>query len=242
MKFHYAYHTKDNKREDGVVCAASRDAAYAILRQRGIKPTHVDLMPGLFNRIQSLGKRGIAIVILVIVAAVLVVALGKGRSKVAELEARSLCEDRGQIYGDPVALKEAQRSGWAVAFSDVGDRFLSAYAIPGAKVDDQAATPDVIALISAGVRHLVPVADDDPREVAQMKRIVNGMKFELAAYLAEGGTVEDYIRRLDIRQKAEAAIYERYVRELVREDDPRIWKEKNAKLRAMGLPMVERED
>ena len=96
--------------------------------------------------------------------------------------------------------------------------------------------------MSANCRTLLTVLPTDLAEVAKMKRMVNGMKRELAAYLEAGGKVEDYIERLDIRQQAEKALYERTAAELKRTDDPDVWLQRNSALRAMGLPMVVDED
>lgn len=61
MKFIYQFHGSDNTVQSGVVCARSRDAAYGILRSRGIKPFKVDLAPGVLNRILGRGKRWLLI-------------------------------------------------------------------------------------------------------------------------------------------------------------------------------------
>ena len=237
MKFHYAYHDKDNKRQDGVIDAASRDAAYALLRKQGIKPTHVDLAPGLLNRIQSIGKRGFAIGVLG--AGCLVLGIFYFQTLQTSQTSQTSAFPRQQIYGDPGVLRTAENQGWANVFVSPFDRHLAKYAIPGRRV----APSDNLATLAANPDYKpVAVLDNDFEEYAKMKRIVNGMKDELREYKRAGGTVMSYFRRLDIRQNAECGIYDRVRRELSRETDKAVWDEKNGKLRAMGLPMVERNN
>ena len=230
MKFVYQYRTSDNKSHKGVICAASKDAAYQSLKARGIRPGRVEEAPGFFNKFFGRGKRWTAIVLLAVLCAALCIVLlrlSKNQSGVVNVE------DRAQLYGDPVVIGECEAAGWTNVFRSAFDAYLSRYAIPGRAVAfvRLTKTPDDPCL-------LLEISDTDLREVAQMKRMVNGMKCELREYLNAGGTVDGYVGRLDIRQRAEQAIVERTRKEIQRTDDVRVWKRENAKLRAMGLPMV----
>lgn len=66
MTFRYGYNTSDNRRQFGTIAAGSRDAAYAELKKRGIRPFCVELAPGFSNKLASLGKRGLAIILLAV--------------------------------------------------------------------------------------------------------------------------------------------------------------------------------
>lgn len=241
MKFLYAYKTKDNVRHEGVVSAASKDAAYATLKGRGIKPIRVDEAPGILNKVFGRGKRWLAIGVLSVVAVLSLVYAS--RAKRGAIPAN--CEDRAQLYGDPAVVQSASERGWQATFQDVGEAWLARHAVPGQKCDCElrAIEMDSIARALMARRAIdVEVKPDDLAEIAKMKRMVNGMKHELDAYVKDGGFVKKYMSRVDIRQKAEAGILESARRELRRVDDPDVWKRRNAELRAMGLPMVAEDD
>ena len=75
MKFNYEYRTSDNKLHGGVVRAASRDDAFAVLKARGIRPGRVTEASGVFNKLFGKGKRWIAIVALAVALVVAVIFL-----------------------------------------------------------------------------------------------------------------------------------------------------------------------
>lgn len=238
MKFDYEYRTSDNVLQRGALVAPTRDAAYATLKERGIRPSRVTESPGLINKLFGKCKRWIAIGILLISCLALWYSLHDARS--TEYEAR-LYEDRAQLYGDPVVIADCESAGWTNVFTSAVDCHLAAYAIPGKSV--KAAAPSSLLLatdaLSDALTTPVRVSENDLAEIAQMKRMVNGMKREIAEYLAAGGTLKSYFKRLEIRQKAERGIFETTQRQIMRSKDHDLWRQKNAELRAMGLPMVE---
>lgn len=75
MKFNYEYRTSDNKLHEGVVRAANRDDAFAVLKSRGIRPIRVIDSPGFFNKLLGKGKRWTAIIVLAISLLVVVMIL-----------------------------------------------------------------------------------------------------------------------------------------------------------------------
>ena len=240
MKFTYAYKSSDNVRHEGTVRARSRDEAYSALKSRGIKPIRVDEAPGFLNKLFGKGKRWIAIVLLSAVAASAVM-WGIDQSAAANPD----CEDRAQLYGDPAVIKAASENGWQATFKDIGDAWLARHAIPGVICDCEQRSGEMSAIADALMRRRktdVDILANDLSEVVKMKRMVNGLKRELDEYISDGGFVKTYMKRLDIRQKAEASILDRVRRELQRTDDQEVWKRKNAELRAMGLPMVAYEE
>ena len=64
MKFLYEYRTSDNAKHSGTICAASRDAAYAAIKELGVRPSRVVEAPGFFNKLFGKGKRWLAIGVL----------------------------------------------------------------------------------------------------------------------------------------------------------------------------------
>ena len=230
MKFTYQSRTSENKVLRGVVRAASKEAAYAILKNSGIKPGHVDEAPGFCNKLFGKYKRWMAICALCLIVVALSLVLKIQRQAALE---RELYDERAQLYGDPVVIGTCELSGWTNVFENAFDCFLARYAVPGKLVDVHD-----IPVIPKDPTAVVLVSASDLVEVAQVKRMVNGIKRELAAYLNDGGNVNGYLRRLDVRQRAEHGYYESAKRDILKSKDHSVWQKKNAELRAMGLPMV----
>ena len=232
MKFIYQYRTPNNKQHKAFITAPTKEAAYAILKAQGIKPGRVDEAPGFFNKLFGKGKRWIAIGVLGVGCVVFCGVALRLRHAAIITEREAQFDERAQLYGDPVVIAECVESGWTNVFTSAFDCRLAAYAVPG-----QAVSPVRVSVPSDPCAYVV-IQDDDLAEIAQMKRMVNGIKRELSEYLAAGGTVEGYLKRLDIRQRAERGIFETAQRAVKRAKTHSEWKAKNAELRAMGLPMV----
>lgn len=230
MRFLYQYRTSENELRHGVVKASDRDSAFAALKAQGIRPSKVEEAPGLFNKILGKGKRWLAIAVLVPLAAI--------GWWLAVSEREPDWEERSQIYGDPVLIKELSADNWAAVFENEGDRFLAAYAVPGREVAELLPPKDAALVMKSAVS----VGEGDGEVVRKIKRIVNGMKREMREYVRDGGTPEGYFRRLAIRQKAEAQVLSSAERALRNERDPAKWSERNRQLQAMGLPMLEPDE
>ena len=234
MRFTYEYRTPDNVPHTDEISASSREAAFRILRERGIRPGRLVEAPGFFNKLFGKGKRWLAIGILSFALIIVLVTSIVPRSPILDATA-----PRHQIYGDPVILEPFERGDFSDVFADAGDRHLARYAQPGRLMpssDGNVAPP----LPDFSVP--IIVSSDDPREIRELKEIVNGMREELRGYLAEGGgTWTSYCRRLDERLNAERIIYERMRLELEDEKDPSIRQERNDALRRLGLKTVPRK-
>lgn len=240
MKFVYTYHTRENKRETGCVVAPSKEAAFAALKERGVRPIRVDLAPGVFNRLLSIGKRGLAIVLLALALAASVVwaFLGSGADDDSPL-------DRRQFYGDRAQLMEIMRKGnpEGEVLADDLERFLAAYSQPGQIVRiPEAALSNMLIQVDASLGRDVILRKGEPVTHREMKRIVQGMKIEMREFIRDGGTAQRYFKRLAERQAEEAAYYEKMRREfeLARKVKSGgalydVWQQKNAELRDMGL-------
>ena len=79
----------------------------------------------------------------------------------------------------------------------------------------------------------------------QIKLMVEGMKDEARRYIAAGGTIVEYGKRLTERQDAEIAIYERTKSEIeaarkTMKGDQLIafWEQRNDQLRNLGIKLV----
>ena len=244
MRFVYQYRTSDNVVHEGAIGAADREAAFRALRSRGVKPARLEEAPGVFNKLFGKGKRWLAIAVLAALAAFLYFELREEREAEMTLP-------RSQIYGDPDILQQCEERAWSNVFPDPGERFLARYAQPGVS---GAMALVVDGMLAKSLGREIRFVEGEPAEHAKMKKIVNGMKAEFAAYLAAGGSEEGYMRRLEERQKVEAGIFRSTEDELARlaaklnasnrVETAAVWEKKNAMLRSFGLrtiPMPEEE-
>ena len=101
------------------------------------------------------------------------------------------------------------------------------------------------------LREPIRIASTDFTEVVDLKRIVSGMKREMRAYIAGGGTVEQYLAELEKRQRLEISYREnaeKRLAEMLNGQDARspggrdslkaayaYWLKANAQLQAMGI-------
>ena len=252
MKFLYEYRTKDNVRHEGVICAASKDAAFSALKAQGIRPGSVKEAPGFFNKLFGKGKRWIAIVVLAILCVTLAIAVGRG---VLTAPQPSLVEDvfdatmRRQVIGDVAVIEEGIRTGWAGVFDLEGERFLASFAIPGVPAGQRSTTEaEIQKALARDCRKIDSNTSlgSDSLEARQIRSMVEGMKGELREFLSAGGTIAAYGRRLVERQEAEIGYYNRAKAELDRlvadkADEKTVealWKARNEKLRRLGIKLL----
>lgn len=210
MKFRYGYRTKENEKVEGIISASSREDVYARLKREGRKPYMVEPLPGLWNRIQGFGKRWAAILILTIVVAILLAVLVRDDRNAEEVGAFD-APMRRQVIGDAAIIEQGIRDGWAAVFAEEGERFLASFAVPGVPAGLRN-TKEVEIRESLGRKILASA--DDSIEARQIKSMVEGMKQELRQFLADGGTIAQYGRRLVLRQEEEISYYNRAKTEL----------------------------
>ncbi len=258
MKFIYSYTTKQNERREGLtVSAPNRDAAFSELNRQGIRPYKLYPAPGLWNKVLSLGWRGGVIMVLAASLSLsLVVALTQHKDivqlekdgDVRELVSGAITSKvRRQLIGDQGLIDRGIRTGWSDVFDHEGERFLASFAIPG--IPATVRTTNVAALEEALGRR-VDVVETDGMEARQIKAMVEGMKDELRRFVAAGGTIEQYGRRLVARQDDEIAICARVVNEVEqaaksgksRDEIAELVDRRNDDLRRMGVKLVQMPD
>ena len=214
MKFRYGYRTKGNEKVEGIVSATSREDVYAQLRREGRKPYMVEPLPGLLNRLSGIGKRWIAIAILAGVCVALAIAVGRvalNAPQPSAVEASLDSPIRRQLIGDIAIIDKGIREGWASVFPEEGERFLASFAIPGVPAGQRSTTEEEI---RASLSRKIETTADDSIEARQIKAMVEGMKQELREFIADGGTIKLYGRRLVQRQEDELGYYHRAKAEL----------------------------
>ena len=252
MKFRYGYRTKDNEKVEGIISATSREDVYAQLRREGRKPYMVEPLPGLLNRLSGVSKRWVAIGALAFVCVALAIAVGRvvlNAPQPSSLDASLDAPTRRQPIGDAAVIDKGIREGWADVFTLEGDRFLASFAVPGTAPAIRSTTEEEIKKAISSDSSLIPHPSSlgsASLEARQIRAMVSGMKQELREFIADGGTIKQYGRRLVQRQEAELGYYHRAKTELDRaiaekrgEDAINALIEKhNAALRKIGVKLL----
>ena len=100
--------------------------------------------------------------------------------------------------------------------------------------------------VGAALSRKVEATPEDGIEARQMKAMVEGMKDELRRYLAKGGKIASYGRRVVRRQEEEIAYYNRAKTEIENAKKSKmpaaqlndLWEKRNESLRQMGVKLV----
>lgn len=264
MDFTYSYKTPDGVRHEAEISAPDREQAYSALRERGIRAIKV-VPKGLTEEEaraerSRLIRRGIILSVAVgafaaLVAGIVFWSLGRWsvgaspyvrsdgvRTKGAN-KLLAVPMTRRQIRGDAELVHEATTKGVKFIFPSAGDAFLAAYAIPGVAVDTDE-LPSEAEFLSA-IAKPVYTFPDETKEYAELKRIVAGMKEEAKMFLASGGGVPDYLKRLQERQRMECEYRAKAEAEVAASISSgnlkaayAIWEEKNEWLATMGIAVL----
>ena len=246
MRYTYAYRSSDGTRHEASIEAESRDSVFATLRGQGIRPIKVVAADGskANGEIRGVRKRVVAaIVVFAVLLAGNIAYFGGLRSsrrrQVPTFEAE---QTRRQVIGDTAIVDKGIATGWSDVFPEEGDRFFASFAIPGVKAGQRNTT---IEELESALARSVAATPDDGMEARQIKSMVEGMKAEARAYIAAGGTIVEYGKRLTERQDAEIAIYERTRSDIERARDTMsrddflsFWEERNDQLRNLGIKLV----
>ena len=233
MLFAYTYRSSDGERHTAEIEAESRDAAFARLREEfGIRPIKVVRTAGDETaRTEPRPPRRVSRLAALILAAAaaagvwLWMARDEGTSGAIRGTRRADANDgsmrlvahplpRQAIPGDRARIEGAAKR----IFNYDAERFLARYAEPGrlGEASTSMKSENVAPLASGGelpsedefrecLERPIMVAPDDFTEWIDLKRIVAGMKREMKAYLAAGGTAREYCSELAKRQKLEAS-------------------------------------
>ena len=248
MKYHYAYKTSDGVRHEDSIEAESRDAAFTLLRGKGIRPIKVVAADGSKDNGATYGVRKRVVAAVVVLTAITAIVATSLYNRAVRPTAPSFTAEqtRRQVIGDTAVVEKGIATGWADVFPQEGERFFASFAIPGVKAGQRNTTVEEL---EAALGRSVAPTDVDDMEARQIKSMVEGMKAEARAYIAAGGTIVEYGKRLTERQDAEIAIYERAKSELDKAKETldrdaylALWEEKNDQLRNLGIKLVPLED
>ena len=146
------------------------------------------------------------------------------------------------IQRDAAIIEKGIRNGWSDVFALEGERFLASFAIPGVRAGQRNTSEKEF---TAALEHKCVVADTDSLEARQIKAMVEGMKDEARRYIAAGGSIVEYGKRLTERQDAEIAIYNRVKADLdkarksmTEAEFMTYWEKRNDELRNLGIKTV----
>ena len=262
MRYTYAYKTSDGIRHEDTMNASSREEVFSELRKRGIKAIKVVAADGskANGEVRGLRKRVVVVLVAFVALGVGVIAYFGGSKRAANNAPESANESleetesnpyaslanvdktRRQVFGDEAIVAKGIRTGWADFFELEGDRFLASFAIPGVKAGQRNTS---LKEFEAAINSKCEILPNDSPEARQIKAMVEGMKDEARQYIAAGGTIVDYGKRLTERQDAEIAIYERIKSEIekakatLKEDEfMDVWERRNEELRNLGIKTV----
>ena len=243
MKYTYVYKTSDGARHEDSMEAESREAVFEALRERGIRPIKVVAADGSKANGAPVGVRRRVVAVAVLVAVVAAVGATAAFLRIVRpaqpVEPFQADQTRRYPIGDAAIIEKGVLTGWSDVFEHEGDRFLASFAVPGVKAGQRNTTVEEI---EAALRRKIEPTPDDGLEARQIKAMVEGMKAEARAYIAAGGSVVEYGKRLTERQDAEIAIYERTKADLEQAKETMsgdtlisYWESQNEKLRNLGI-------
>lgn len=232
--------------------APSREAVFESLRARGIRPIKVVAADGSkANGEQEEGrsKRGRSwryAAFVILVSFISLVSLLSLRSLLPNgnppAPAFETAQTRRYPIGDAAVVEKGILTGWSDVFPEEGERFFASFAVPGVKAGQRNTTVEEL---SAALKREVAASPGDGMEARQIKAMVEGMKAEARAYVAAGGNLVEYGRRLTERQDAEIAIYERAKADLEAArasksegDLVAYWEALNDRLRNLGIRLL----
>ena len=249
MKYTYAYKTSDGTRHEASMDAESRDAVFAALRKQGIKAIKVVAADGskANGEIRGVRKRVLAAAVVgaAVLAGVVVYFAAQSTTNEAQNTDFLSSQTRRQVVGDVAVIEKGIRTGWADVFELEGERFLASFAIPGVPAGQRSTTEEEIRK-ALGTKHQALGTQSDSLEARQIIAMVEGMKEEARRYLAAGGTIAGYGRRLVRRQEEEIAYYNRAKAEIENAQKSKmpaaqlndLWEKRNESLRQMGVKLV----
>ena len=212
------------------------------MRKRGIKAIKVVAADGSKANGEVRGVRKRTVAIIVAAVSIIVATLVNSVTKRSDLFVTESTKVRRQVIGDAAIIEKGIRNGWSDIFQLEGERFLASFAIPGVKAGQRNTSEKEFA---AALENKCVVTDSDSLEARQIKAMVEGMKNEARRYLAAGGTIVEYGKRLTERQDAEIAIYNRVKTDIENartsmsdEDFMTYWEKRNDELRNLGIRTV----
>lgn len=228
-KWTYSYKTSDGRWHEGLVAADSRDAAYEAILALGIRPAKVTerIVPVVRRGFRGLGRRDWLLLAAGVAAAAACLAFllaGGGNGGAGRAGIVATARSRHQIEFIPQDFPHRLDT----VFRFNAERFLALYAQPGMprrqldggrwmpSLDDGPPRAVEFSLndLSDALGSEITILPGDPRWLADLKRVVVGMKEEAGTLLKSGKGADEIALWLDERNKMEASYREETVRKV----------------------------
>lgn len=248
VRFRYVWKTPDGKRNVDEVSAASKEAAFALLRERGIKAIKVEAT-GFWGVFQGTKKRAavlIALVAAAVAGTVVFVGMGRIDETTGPAIVRQQLEPRRSrgVMSNVIEVKAGRRNArplprkWFdlsltadkvdAVFARPSERFLARYARPGVRCGDVRMPKDVEDDLFETIDAPIVIEEADAKPVVLLKRMVAGIKVEVEIKLSNGESPDAIVAWLNQRQAMEADFRDAVIRGYPRESARR-------QLEVMGL-------
>ncbi len=247
MRFKYAYRTSDGTRREDEMSAESREAVFEELRLRGIRAIKVVACDGSkANGDISPTIRKRRLVLSALIGAFAASAIFIAFDRIGGFREMTK-SDTDAIPSGPserVATSRTRRQIGLEAmineiplrsiFTHPSEALLAQFAEPGRHVavdvkGDEALAED----FRDALETPIVISSEDSPEIAELKRIVVGIKDEAKMMIASGKTFEEAVDYFVAQQQMEA----RYRESILSQESST--EEKNRLLSALGLPLIQ---
>ena len=248
VRFRYSWKSSDGSRHVDEISAKSKEDAFALLRERGIKAIKVEAT-GFWGVFQGTKKRAAVLIALTAAAmAGTVVFVGTGRigATAVPTDVRQQPDVRRSqgVMSSVIEVKVGRRNArplprkWFdlslpadkvdTVFARPSERFLVRYARPGVRCGDVRMPKDVEDDLFETIDAPIVIEETDTKPVVLLKRMVAGIKVEVEIKLSNGESPDAIVAWLNQRQEMEADFRDAVIRGSPRESARR-------QLEIMGL-------
>jgi len=242
MRFAYTYKTSDGVRREAEISAPGRDEAFAALRLQGIRPIRVVALDAPQGHRAFLRRLAVGAALAFLSAAAGAAAFQMLHRRDGPSAADAEAAPRGDADGIAALPRpRGQVRGCAsldlgVVFRHPSEAYLARYAQPGAPPGEGGRPPGLEEDLIDHLKSPIAIMPHDSADVGELKRIVAGIKNDIALLLASGQGINEILAWLDARQKMEASYRRKIIDERKRSSSSK--EETNRLLRTLGLEEI----
>jgi len=228
----YTYKTSDGLHHEAEMSAPCKDDVYKALRERGIRAIRVTerIQPIVRKGFSGLRKRDWSLVAVGICAVAVAAVVLFDRKSAAVVEApggKASERTVDPVVGSPVVQVAQPRprkwidlppdTDFSKVFRHPHEACLACFALPGVAVTNRLGlTPRLVADFYDNLNAAVLIESDDSAPIAELKRIVAGMKDDAKKYLGVPNGIERLVDGFVSRQTMECEYRERVVSDAVK--------------------------
>jgi len=225
----YSWKSPDGTRHEDSIKAPSREDAFSVLRQQGIRPIKVTQIIRPIDRVVIYSRRfGILIIVAAIVA---LISFRAGKKTESIIQAESQLSRATPLPRQQIDLSKIKVEDWFKYKSEI---YLTKFASPGILSPATDKLPEDIVL---ALKEPLSISTSDPDTVKVLKRVVAGIKSEISQLHEAGKNTDQITEWLLIRQQMEFDFRKQLI--AGREKDKNAKEQINSKLRSLGLKEIE---